>query len=935
MPDQIKVYELAKRLGVSSVLLMDKIRKDWKLPVRTHMESLTPELAREIEQKYLRQSGAPKKKPAKKKKAAGQEAAQKAPPAKKAPKKPVKKAAKKTDKAGGKASKDKAKKKPAAAAAKPPEKSTAEKPRKKALAKPKRKPPAKPKARPAPKKAARGKAPDKARDKAPDKARGKAPSRPQIKSPAASKKSLPAKPPQASAAEARPEAPRPPAAGRIIRRRKSEQKPLAPAPVRPDPASQEELAGAAAGAFPSPEARGLPKSIRSDMVSVQNTDPLQENFWSAKEAKDEAAKKQPRKPMVEKEVSSRFLATDFRKREVIFQPKKKRVATGEFKATQITTPKAHKRILKVHGEMEIETICRQIGVKRRELVRKLRQEGVETARLQALDFETIALIVPDFGFEAKNTKKTEQEVLASATGSGGAKDEGGPFEPKPPVVTVMGHVDHGKTTLLDAIRKTKVAEREAGGITQHIGAYTVPFKNSWITFIDTPGHEAFTAMRGRGAKVTDIVVIVVSAADGVMPQTIEAVNHAKAAKAPLIVAMTKMDAAGANPDKIKQQMSEHGLNPEDWGGDVSFIPLAAPKGEGISELLEQLQLIAGAHDLKCRPGALAKGFVLEARREKGRGCVVSLLARDGTLKSGQNIVAGVCSGRIRQMKNDQGQIIKEAGPGFAVEIAGLSELPQAGDMFHALEGEKAAKEIISFRQGSARESEQQAEKPDSRLSLEEALLKAHLEKQKKRDLNLILKTDAQGSMEALRTGLEKLKTDEISLKIAHSATGGITESDVLLASTVEGVIAGFNVRPDGKAAAAAKEQSIEIACFSVIYELLDYVKKRMLGLLDPEILEEELGAAEAREIFRLSKGGVVAGCYVTRGKMARNSFVRLIREGRLVYEGAVSSLKRFKEDAKEVAAGLECGIMIENFSDIKPKDILESYIKKEVSRTEL
>ncbi len=916
MPDQIKVYELAKRLGVSSVLLMDKIRKDWKLPVRTHMSPLTPELAQEIEQKYLRQSGkaAPKKKPAKKKTAGG-------PAAKKAPQPKTSGPAKKSAKTTDKDSKEKRKKKPAAAkSAKPPAKTPAkssEKP--KARAKPKKKPPAQT--------AAKVK-------KAPGKAQGKSKGKAQGKASAAAQKKLSAKPQPPAGAEAGQQAPRPPKAGRIIRRRKSEQKPLAPAPARPDPASQEELSRAG-GAFSPPEARGLPKSIRSDMVSVQNTDPLQENFWSLKEAKDEAAKKQPRKPMVEKEVSSRFLATDFRKREVIFQPKKKRVATGEFKATQITTPKAHKRILKVHGEMKIETVCRQIGVKREDLVRKLRQEGAEASRLQALDFETIALIVPDFGFEAKNTKKTEREVLASATGSGAAKDGGGAFAPKIPVVTVMGHVDHGKTTLLDAIRKTKVAEREAGGITQRIGAYTVPFKNSWITFIDTPGHEAFTAMRGRGAKVTDIVVIVVSAADGVMPQTIEAINHAKAAKAPLIAAMTKMDTAGANPDKIKQQMSEHGLNPEDWGGDVSFIPLAAPKGEGISELLEQLQLIAEAHDLKCRPDALAKGFVLEARREKGRGCVVSLLARDGTLRSGQNIVAGVCSGRIRQMKNDQGQIIKEAGPGFAVEISGLNELPQAGDMFHALEGEKAAKEVVSFRRGSALESERQAETSDSRLSLEEALLKAHLEKQKKRDMNLILKTDAQGSMEAVRAGLEKLKADEISLKIAHSATGGITESDVLLASTVEGVIAGFNVRPDGKAAAAAKEQSIEIACFSVIYELLDYVKQRMLGLLKPKIVEEDLGAAEAREIFRLSKGGVVAGCYVTRGKMARNSFVRLIRDGRLVYEGAVSSLKRFKEDAKEVAAGLECGIMIENFSDIKPKDILESYIKKELARTEL
>ena len=883
----LKVYELARRLEVSSVALMDKIRKDWKLPVRTHMEALTPEMAQNIERKFRRAAAKklpakakkPVKKPAAAKKAKPPAAEASAEPAKKTSKKPAKKTSKKKQPKQTKKTEGKKPKKPAAKKTRP---AAAKKP-----------------ASPAPKK----------------------PLKP------AAKAAPPQSPPPAAGAEL----PRPLKTGRIIRRRKSEQ-PL-PAPVRPDPSAPKE-GGPPEGAEPllSPD-RSASKSIRSDMVSVKNADPLGDNFWSLKEAKEAAAKKQPRKPMVEKEVSSKFLATDFRKREMIFQPKKKKAATGEFKAPQITTPKAHKRVLKVHGEMALETVCQKMGIKRRALIGKLKKEGLSAAGLQTLDFETIALIVPDFGFEAKNTKKTEEEVLESAIEGASGKKSGGKksFQPKPPVVTVMGHVDHGKTTLLDAMRKTKVAEGEAGGITQHIGAYTVPFKNSWITFIDTPGHEAFTAMRSRGAKVTDIAVIVVSASDGVMPQTVEALNHARAAKTPLIVAMTKMDVPGASPEKIKKRMAEHNLTPEEWGGDTRFIPLAAPKGEGIDSLLEQIQLMAETMDLKCQPGALAKGWALEARREKGRGPVVSLLIQDGTLKSGQSIVAGVCSGRIRQMKNDQGRIIKEAGPGFAVEASGLNELPETGDVFHALDKEKAAKEIISFRQAQEKKTESAA----SSLSPEEALIQAHIQKQQKKDLNLILKTDAQGSMEAIKSGLEKLKADDVSVKAAHSATGGITESDVLLASAVSGLIVGFNVRPDSKASKMARDQGIETACFSVIYELLDYVKKKMLGLLEPEILEESLGAAEVREIFSLSKAGVAAGCYVTSGKMARNSFVRLVRDGRLIYEGSISSLKRFKEDAKEVSAGLECGVMIDKFNDIKPKDILESYIKKEVARTEL
>ena len=638
-------------------------------------------------------------------------------------------------------------------------------------------------------------------------------------------------------------------------------------------------------------------------------------------------KKQPKKPLVEKEVVSKFNPTDFRKREVIFQPKKKRIlTTGDFKATEITTPKAHKRILKVHGEMQVDTICKKIGIKRPALMKKMKEEGLDTKDLKVLDFDTISLIVPDFGFEAKNTRKTEQDLLKVDKEESKSK-EGESL--KPPIVTIMGHVDHGKTTLLDAIRKTKVVEGEAGGITQHIGAYSVPFGKSFITFIDTPGHEAFTAMRARGAKVTDIVIIVVSATDGVMLQTIEAINHAKAAKTPIIVAITKMDAPGANPDKIKQQMSEYEIVSEDWGGSASFIPLAALKGEGIKELLEQIHLVAEMQELKCYPKDLAQGTVLEARMEKGKGCVVSLLIQDGTLHSGESVVAGQNAGKVRQLTNDMGQIIKEAGPSTPLEVIGFGELPQAGDAFNVIKDEKAAKELINLRT-----EKHKSESVTVPLSIEDLLTKTYASDNKK-ELNLILKVDVRGSLEAIKSGLEKLKSENVSLKIVHSAVGAITESDVLLSSTVNGVILGFSVRPDGKASKMARDKSIEMHTYSIIYELLDHVKKMMLGLLEPEYVEEELGKAEVRNIFHISKLGTVAGCSVTSGQIQRNGFVRLVRDGRLIHDGRVSSLKRFKDDAKEVSSGLECGIVIEKFNDIKPKDILESYIKKEISRTEL
>ena len=513
----------------------------------------------------------------------------------------------------------------------------------------------------------------------------------------------------------------------------------------------------------------------------------------------------------------------------------------------------------------MESLCKKMGLKRQILIKKLKEEGVDTKGLSSLDFETIALIVPSFGFEAKNTKQTEKEILDQLD-KDTAQQEKSQFAPKPPVVTIMGHVDHGKTTLLDSIRKAKVAEAEAGGITQHIGAYSVSLEGNPITFIDTPGHEAFTAMRSRGAQVTDIVVIIVAASDGVMPQTLEALNHAKAAKTPIIIAISKMDAPGANPEKIKQQMSEQGVVPEDWGGDTSFIPISAIKGEGIKELLEQIQLVAEIQELKCQPSTPAKGTVLEVRREKGLGCVVSLLISNGTLRSGQSILAGECMGRIRQIKNNQGKIVKEALPGFPVEAIGFQDLPQAGDTFHVVTNEKAAKDLLSLR----KHDNQTPISPV--LSPEEMLLKMELSDEKNQELNIILKADVRGSLEALKSSLEKVKSEEVSVQIIHSGIGGVTESDVLLASAVSGTVLGFNVRPDGKAVKMAKEKSVDIYSYSVIYELLEQVKQLMLGMLKADVIEEEQGQAEVREIFHISKVGAVAGCYVTSGMIPQKFF---------------------------------------------------------------
>ena len=825
----MKVYELAKKLEVTSVFLMNRIKKEWKLPVKNHMETLSPELLKTIEENFKKSSVQKSETKSKKTSAVKKASARK--------KTTVTKKKTVTKKASSK--------------------KTAETEKKDI---------------------------EKSQDK--KSSSSQAPKR------------------------------------KIIIRRQGDEKPSDKAVAMSSSSKKEGTAQTAVKAQSSSS-----KSVRLDLVSVKSTDPLDDSFWNKEEPVP--AKKQPKKPITEKDVSSKFNATDFRKREVIFQPRKKRTAlAGEFKSTQVTTPKSHKRIVKIHGEMSIEQLCKKMGLKRQALINTLKKEGVDTKNLEVLDFETIALVIPAFDFTAKNTKQTETEILQELDKKIVKSKE---LSPKAPVVTIMGHVDHGKTTLLDCIRKAKVAQGEAGGITQHIGAYSVFLEGKPITFIDTPGHSAFTAMRSRGAQATDIVVILVAGDDGVQPQTVEALNHAKSAKTPIIIAISKMDSPGANPDNIKKQLSEHNIIPEDWGGDTSFIPISALKGEGIKELLEQIHFQAEMQESKYQAKAPAKGVVLEARKEKGVGCIVSLLIQDGTLYSGESIVAGECIGRARQMKNDKGQIVKEVSAGFPIEIMGFNELPQAGDSFCAFPNEKSAKDLLTLRKS------EKLNLGNQKTSLDPEELLAQMEQSSIQtgELNIILKADVRGSLEALKSSLEDIKSEEAVLKIIHSGSGAITESDVLLASTVSGVIFGFNVRPDNKAVKIAKEKSVEIYSYSVIYELLDQAKKLMLGLLKADTIEEELGQAEVRDIFHISKIGTVAGCYVTKGKVIRSSFIRLVRDGRLVYDGPLSGLRRFKDDVKQVGEGFECGISLEKFNDIKPKDILECYTKKEQARTEL
>ena len=568
--------------------------------------------------------------------------------------------------------------------------------------------------------------------------------------------------------------------------------------------------------------------------------------------------------------------------------------------------------------------CEQTEVSTSKVIMSLMKLGIMANINQNIDEDTVMILAEEIGISVHIGKVEEEN---EETGIEVFEDDEKDLQPRPPIITVMGHVDHGKTSLLDAIRKTNVTSSESGGITQHIGASEVKVNGQKIVFLDTPGHEAFTAMRARGAHVTDIAVLVVAADDGVMPQTIESISHAKAAGVPIIVAINKMDKPSANPDRVKQELSEHNVLVEDWGGDVITVPVSAKSGDGIMNLLEMILLQAEVLELKANPNRLAMGSVIEARLDKAKGPVATLLVTNGTLESGQSIVAGTSAGRIRLMTDFRGKTIKKAGPATAVEILGLTDVPQAGDEFNAVKEDKIARDIAEKRKEKLRE---EVLAKNSSTTLEK--LFSQIQEGDVKELNLIIKGDVQGSIGALVASLEKLNNDEVKVNIIHTGVGTVTESDIMLAGTSGAVIIGFNVRPSTAVQTLADRESIEIRTYRVIYDVLDDVENAMKGMLDPEYKEEILGKVEIRNTFKVPNVGIIGGAYVIEGKVQRNAEVRLVRDGIVIHEGKISSLKRFKDDAKEVAQGYECGIGIENYNDIKDGDLIECFHMVEIER---
>ncbi len=545
--------------------------------------------------------------------------------------------------------------------------------------------------------------------------------------------------------------------------------------------------------------------------------------------------------------------------------------------------------------------------------------GFMTTVNQSIDYDTAALVAAEFSYEVERAAFEEEEILKQKA------DDPEKLQERPPVVTIMGHVDHGKTSLLDAIRKTKITDLEAGGITQHIGAYLVDTDSGQVAFLDTPGHEAFTAMRARGAKITDIVILVVAADDGVMPQTLEAINHARAANVPIIVAVNKIDKANADPDRVKRELAENGLTPEDWGGDTIFVNVSAKQSEGIEDLLEMISLQAEVLELKANADKLAIGHVIEAKIDSGRGPVATVLVREGTLNNGEPVVCGIQYGKIRAILNDRGMPMESAGPSIPVEVLGLSGVPMAGDELIALEDEKSAKQV-SMHRGLKQRSKELAQ--TNRLSLDK--LYEQMQQGEVKDLNIIIKADVHGSNEALVEALTKLSNEEVKVNVVHSATGTTTESDISLATVSNAIIMGFNVRPTPKVQALAAAENVDLRFYNVIYDVIKDVKGALVGLMESTYREHVLGSAEVRDVFQIPRVGAIAGSYVTDGKFERGQNIRVIRDGVQLYDGKNSSLRRFKDDVKEVQSGYECGIGVENFNDIKVGDVLECYYLEEI-----
>lgn len=603
----------------------------------------------------------------------------------------------------------------------------------------------------------------------------------------------------------------------------------------------------------------------------------------------------------------------------------KRGKRGKGKAKKVTQPaaemKAIKKRIKVADTISVGDLAHRMRVKANEIISKLMGLGVMATLNQALDVDTATLVASDFGYEVEQGFTEEIGVQQLIE-----QEEGGEAVSRPPVVTVMGHVDHGKTSILDAIRHTDVADGEAGGITQHIGAYHVSSKAGDVTFVDTPGHAAFTEMRSRGAQITDLVILVVAADDGVMDQTREAIHHAQAAEVPILVVVNKIDKDNADPDRVKRELAELNLSPEEWGGDTIYCETSAKQNIGIEKLMENIELMAEMLELKADPNRKARGRVVEAKLDKGRGAVATILVQEGTLRTGDHFVVGQFSGKVRALLDYRGKPVKSAKPAIPVEVQGLTGVPSAGDEFVVVTDEKMAKSVSQVRALKARESELAS---STKVSLDKLFEK--LSEGEVQELRVVLRADVQGTLEAFGNAAEKLSTDEVKVRVLHEGTGTITESDILLASASDAVIIGFNVRPTSKVKDLAMKENVDVRSYDVIYHALDDIRKAMVGMLEPTFEEEVIGNAEVRDIFRAPKVGTIAGCFVTDGKMQRNSSVRVLRDGVVVYTGKVGSLRRFKEDAKEVMSGYECGITIENFNDIKIDDTLEAFVLNEVA----
>ncbi|MBU5314269.1 translation initiation factor IF-2 [Tissierella carlieri] len=598
------------------------------------------------------------------------------------------------------------------------------------------------------------------------------------------------------------------------------------------------------------------------------------------------------------------------------------------KENTIISKEGNEVVIEIEDNIIVKDLADKIGVSPSQIISKLIGLGVMVNQNQSIDSDIAIIVAEEFGIELtiKEASKESQESIEDEFNLD-YEDNPEDLKSRAPIVTVMGHVDHGKTSLLDAIKETSVTKSEAGGITQHIGAYAVNINNRKICFLDTPGHEAFTSMRARGAQVTDIAILVVAADDGVMPQTIEAINHAKAAKVPIIVAINKMDKPTANVDRIKQELVENALVPEDWGGDTITVPVSAKNRQGIEELLEMILLVAEIQELKANPNRNAVGTIVEAQLDKGKGPLATVLVQKGTLEVGDMVISGSAFGRVRAMLDDKGKRVKKAGPSTPVVILGLSEVPNAGDLLYEVDDEKTARSLAEKSKEATRAEQMKA---DQKVSLDDLFERIKLGEIK--DLNIIIKADVRGSMEALKQSLEKLDTDEVKTNIIHGGVGGITESDIILASASNAIVVGFNVRPNLNAIEVAKREKVDVRTYRVIYEAIEDIQAAIKGMHAPKIVEEVIGRAEVRATFRLPNGSTIAGIYVLDGKIARNGKIRLLRNDIVIFEGGVSSLKRFKDDAREVLSGYEAGLGLENYNDIKEGDLLEAYVLKEVEK---